>query len=252
MSLPELLRLLPFAPATDRTPDHRFPSMSRNFSGPPDLCPAATPRLSQRNKKTPCELSHSGSTIAKRQLPVTSNSPSSQHEQGGAECQYPGASKISRLSEKSGGIRPRHASQVRAASPGRGYLGPRAAAPPSHARDNPVAWGPGGVPGPAGPRGRRHGRPLQLGPPCGWPAPPRWPRSCRRPTGERPKDSRRARPRQRSSPASNSNGGAGNNHYFSFFKIDVGFPGQVWSSQVREAKSRWGGQRGQEPKSSIA
>ncbi len=120
--------------------------MSRNFSGPPDLCPAATPRLSQRNKKTPCELSHSGSTIAKRQLPVTSNSPSSQHEQGGAECQYPGASKISRLSEKSGGIRPRHASQVRAASPGRGYLGPRAAAPPSHARDNPVAWGPRGSP----------------------------------------------------------------------------------------------------------
>jgi len=252
MSLPELLRLLPFAPATDRTPDHRFPSMSRNFSGPPDLCPAATPKVESAQQKTPCELSHSGSTIAKRQLPVTSNSPSSQHEQGGAECQYPGASKISRLSEKSGGIRPRHASQVRAASPGRGYLGPRAAAPPSHARDNPVAWGPGGVPGPAGPRGRRHGRPLQLGPPCGWPAPPRWPRSCRRPTGERPKDSRRARPRQRSSPASNSNGGAGNNHYFSFFKIDVGFPGQVWSSQVREAKSRWGGQRGQEPKSSIA
>ena len=54
--------------------------------------------------------------------------------------------------------------------------------------------------------------------------------------GERPKDSRRARPRQRSSPASNSNRGAGNNHIF--FKIDVGFPGQVWSSQVREAKSR--------------
>ena len=128
------------------------------------------------------------------------------------------------------------ASQVRAASPGRGYLGPRAAGPPSNARDNPVAWGPGWVPGPAGPRGRRHGRPLRLGPPCGWPAPPRWPRSCWRPTGERPKDSRRARPRQRSSPASNSNRGAGNNHVF--FKIDVGFSGQVWSSQVREAKSR--------------
>ena len=78
--------------------------------------------------------------------------------------------------------------------------------------------------------------PLRLGPPCGWPAPTRWPRSCWRPTGERPKDSRRARPRQRSSPASNSNRGAGNNHYF---KIDVGFPGQVWSLQVREAKSRF-------------
>ena len=46
------------------------------------------------------------------------------------------------------------------ASPGRGYLGPRAAGPPSNARDNPVAWGSGWVPGPAGPRGRRHGRPL--------------------------------------------------------------------------------------------
>ena len=45
-----------------------------------------------------------------------------------------------------------------------------------------------------------------------------------------------AGPRQRSSPGSNSNRGAGNNHIF--FKIDVGFPGQVWSSQVREAKSR--------------
>ena len=45
-----------------------------------------------------------------------------------------------------------------------------------------------------------------------------------------------AGPRQRSSPGSNRNRGAGNNHIF--FKIDVGFPGQVWSSQVREAKSR--------------
>ena len=54
--------------------------------------------------------------------------------------------------------------------------------------------------------------------------------------GERPKDSRRARSRQRSSPASSSNRGAGNNHLF--LKIAVGFPGQVWSSQVREAKSR--------------
>ena len=57
----------------------------------------------------------------------------------------------------------------RSAPPGRGYLGPRAAGLPSHARANPVAWGPGWVPGPAGPRGRRHGRPLRLGPPCGWP-----------------------------------------------------------------------------------
>ena len=122
-----------------------------------------------------------------------------------------------------------------AASPGRGYLGPRAAGPPSNARDNPVAWGPGWVPGPAGPRGRRHAGRWRLGPPCGWPAPPRWPRSCWRPTSERPKDSRRTRPRQRSSPASSSNRGAGNIHDF---KIDVGFPGQVWSSQVREAKSR--------------
>src|SRR5271166_5319259 len=77
MSLHELLRLLRFAPATDRTPDHRFPSMSRNLSGPPDLCPASTPRLSRRNKKAhPCELSHSGATIAELQLPDTSNSPS--------------------------------------------------------------------------------------------------------------------------------------------------------------------------------
>ncbi|GEM_PF-2670847 len=45
-----------------------------------------------------------------------------------------------------------------------------------------------------------------------------------------------AGPRQRSSPGSNRNRGAGNNHMF--FKIDVGFAGQVWSSQVREAKSR--------------
>ena len=139
--------------------------MSRNFPGPPDLCPASIPRLSRRNKKPLlCELSHSGAAIAERQLPVTSNSPSSQHEQGGAECQYPGTSKISRFSEKSGGIRPRHASQVRAASPGCGYLGPRAAGPPSNARDNPVAWGPGWVPGPAGPRGRRHGRPVAARP----------------------------------------------------------------------------------------
>jgi hypothetical protein len=139
--------------------------MSRNFSRPPDLCPASTPRLSRRNKNPLlCELSHSGAAIAERQLPVTSNSPPSEHEQGEAECQYPGTSKVSRFSEKSGGIRPRHASQVRAASPGRGYLGPRAAGPPSNARDNPVAWGPGWVPGPAGPRGRRHGRPVAVRP----------------------------------------------------------------------------------------
>ncbi len=149
----------------DRTPDHRSPSMSRNFSGPPDLCPASTPRLSRRNiKHHPCELSHSRAPIAERQSPVTSNSPPSEHEQGEAECQYPGTSKVSRFSEKSGGIRPRHASQVRAASPGRGYLGSRAADPPSHARDNPVEWGPGWVPGPAGPRGRRHGRPVAARP----------------------------------------------------------------------------------------
>ena len=79
-------------------------------------------------------------------------------------------------------------------------------------------------------------RPFRLSPLCWWPAPPRWPRSCWRPAGERPKDSRSARPRQRSSPASNRNRGTCNNHIF--FKIDVGFSGQVWSLQVREAKSR--------------
>ena len=49
------------------------------------------------------------------------------------------------------------------ASPGRGYLGPRAAGP-SNARDNPVAWGPGWVPGPRRPRGRPHGRPVAARP----------------------------------------------------------------------------------------
>ena len=45
-----------------------------------------------------------------------------------------------------------------------------------------------------------------------------------------------AGPRQRPLPGSNRNREAGKNHIF--FKIDVGFSGQVWSSQVREAKSR--------------
>jgi len=123
-----------------------------------------------------------------------------------------------------------------AASPGRGYLGPRAAGPVFARSGQSGCVGAGVGPWARGATRPASYRPLRLTPLCWWPAPPRWPRSCWRPTGERPKDSRRARPRQRSSPASSSNRGADNNHYF--FKIDVGFPGQVWSSQVREAKSR--------------
>ena len=123
-----------------------------------------------------------------------------------------------------------------AASPGRGYLGPRAAGPVFARSGQFGCVGAGVGPWARGATRPASYRPLRLTPLCWWPAPPRWPRSCWRPTGERPKDSRRARPRQRSSPASSSNRGADNNHYF--FKIDVGFPGQVWSLQVREAKSR--------------
>ena len=113
--------------------------------------------------------------------------------------------------------------------------GPRAAGPPSNARDNPVAGGRDG-PWARGATRPASCRPLQFGPPCCRLAPPRWhpPAGGRQASGSKTAGIRGATPavvaRIEQEPRSLYN------HIF--FRIDVGFPGQVWSSQVREAKSR--------------
>src|SRR5271157_6645541 len=130
MSLTELLGLLRFAPATR---SHSRPPISLHepeFFGAPRSLHCVDPNVESAQRKRPPMRAfaqrghHSRASVARHEQVATP-----QHEQGGAECQYPGTPKILRSYEKSSETRPWHASKVRAASPGRGYLGPRAAGP---------------------------------------------------------------------------------------------------------------------------
>ena len=144
--------------------------------------------------------------------------------------------KIPRISEKSSGIRPRHASQIRAASPGRGYLGPRAAGPPSNARANPVGCVGAGV----GPWARGATRPAS----SGRSGSARHAGGLRRLGGPARADGRQASGPKTAGVRGHASGRRQHRTATEepgitiISNIDVGFSRQVWSSQVREAKSR--------------
>ena len=108
-------------------------------------------------------------------------------------------------------------------------------APSSHARANPVAWGPEWVPGPAGPRGRRHAGRSGLARCAG---------GLRRLGGPARADGRQASGPKTAGVRGHASGRRQHRAATEepgitiISNIDVGFSRQVWSSQVREAKSR--------------
>ena len=191
MSLPELLGLLPFAPATR---SHSRPPISLHkpeFSGPPRSLHCVDPKVEWAQQKTPPMRAfaqrgrHSRASVARHeQLAIFSVNRVGPSVNIQVRLKY--QDFLKNPVELGPGMHHRSARLTRLRIPR-----PQGSRPALARSGQSGCVRPGWVPGPAGPRGRRHGRPLRLGPPCGWPAPPRWPRSCWRPTGERPKDSRR-------------------------------------------------------------
>ena len=139
--------------------------MSRNLSGPPDLCPASTPRLSRRQQKPhpvrafAQRCHHSRASVAHHeQLAIFSMNRAEPSVNVQVRLKY--QDYLKNPVELGPGMHHRSAQPRQAAD----TSAPGQPARTSNARDNPVAWGPGWVPGPAGPRGRRHGRPVAARP----------------------------------------------------------------------------------------
>src|SRR5271165_6079349 len=215
MSLLELLRLLPFAPATR---SHSRPPISLHepeFFGAPRSLPCVDPKVESAQQKTPPMRAfaqrrhHSRASVAHHeQLAIFSMNRAEPSVNVQVRLKY--QDYLKNPVELGPGMHHRSARPHQAAdtsAPGQ----------PARTRTLGTIRLRGGRGGSLGPRGHAAG--VMAGR-CG---------SARHVSGraapvaplvlaadgERPKDSRRARSRQRSSPASSSNRGADNNHYFS-------------------------------------
>src|SRR5271166_456116 len=149
MSLPELLKLLPFASATQ---SHSRPPISLHepeFFGAPRSLPCVDPKVESAQQKTPpvrafAQRGHHSRASVARHEQLTMLSMNRTRPSVNIQVRLKYQDSLKNPVELGPGMHHRAARLHQAAD----TSAPGQAGPPSNARDNPVAWGPGWVPGP--------------------------------------------------------------------------------------------------------